>query len=107
MVQQLDEILSSADQILVVGVEQPSNVDPFVYHPIERGHRARSESPGSFCLPLRPVTVPLVVPSTTYSGGRPKKISILAKYFWVFVLKQLSKWLSRKFGFILSDVTSQ
>ena len=75
MVQQLDEILSSADQIPVVGVEQPPNVDPFVYRPVERGQRARSESPGSFSLPLRPVTVPLVVPPATYSGGRPQRPS--------------------------------
>jgi hypothetical protein len=75
MVQQLDEILSSADQIPVVGVEQPPNVDPFIYRPVERGQRARSESPGSFSLPLRPVTVPLVVPSATYSGGRPQRPS--------------------------------
>ena len=65
MVQQLDEILSSADQIPVVGIEQPPNVDPFVYRPVERGQRARSESPGSFSLPHRPVTVPLVVPPAT------------------------------------------
>jgi hypothetical protein len=75
MVQQLDEILSSADQIPAVGVEQPPNVDPFVYRPVERGQRARSESPGSFSLPLRPVTVPLVVPRATYSGGRPQRPS--------------------------------
>ena len=64
MVQQLDEILSSAHQIPVVGVDQPPNVDPFEYRPrsVERGPRARSESPGSFSVPLRLVTVPLVVP---------------------------------------------
>jgi len=77
MVQQLDEILSSADQIPVVGVEQL--VDPFVYRPVERGQRARSESPGSFSLPIRPVTVPLpgplVVPSATYSGARTQRPS--------------------------------
>ena len=72
MVQQLDEILSSADQVPVVGVEQPPNVDPFVYHP---GQRARSESPVSFSLPLRPGTVPLVVPPATYSGRRPHRPS--------------------------------
>ena len=71
MVQQLDEILSSEDQIPVVGVEQPPNVDPLVYWPVERGQRARSESPGSFSLPIRPGTVPLVVPLVSYSGGRP------------------------------------
>ena len=75
MVQQLDEILSSADQIPVVGVEQPPNVDPFIYRPVERGQRARSESPVSFSLPLRPGTVPLVVPPATYSGGRPHRPS--------------------------------
>ena len=75
MVQQLDEILSSADPIPVVGVEQPPNVDPFVYRPVERGQRARSESPVSFSLPLRPGTVPLVVPPATYSGGRPHRPS--------------------------------
>ena len=75
MVQQLDEILSSADQIPVVGVEQPPNVEPFVYRPVERGQRARSESPVSFSLPLRPGTVPLVVPPATYSGGRPHRSS--------------------------------
>ena len=75
MVQQLDEILSSADQMPVVGIEQPPNVDPFVYRPVKRGQRTRSESPGSFNLPLRPVTVPLVVPQATYSGGRPQRPS--------------------------------
>ena len=35
MVQQLDEILSSVDQMPVVGIEQPPNVDPFVYRPVE------------------------------------------------------------------------
>ena len=75
MVQQLDEILSSADQIPVVGVDQPPNVDPFVYRPVERGQRARSESPGSFSLPLRPDTVPQVVPPATYSGVRPQRPS--------------------------------
>ena len=73
--QQLDEILSSADQIPVVGVEQPPNADPFVFRPAERGQRARSESPESISLPLRPVTVPIVVPSATYSGGRPQRPS--------------------------------
>ena len=75
MVQQLDEILSSADRIPVVGVEQPPNVEPFVYRPVERGQRARSESPVSFSLPLRPGTVPLVVPPASYSGGRPHRPS--------------------------------
>ena len=54
MVQQLDDILSSAHQIPVVGVDQPPNVDPFVYRPVERGQRAQSESPVSFSLPIRP-----------------------------------------------------
>ena len=40
MVQQYDEILSSVDQMPVVGIEQPPNVDPFVYQPVERGQRA-------------------------------------------------------------------
>ena len=75
MVQQLDEILSSAHQIPVVGVDQPPNVDPFVYRPVERGQRPRSESPGSFSLPLRPVTVPLVEPPATYSTGGPQRPS--------------------------------
>jgi hypothetical protein len=75
MVQQLDEILSSAHQIPVVGVDQPPNVDPFVYRPVEQGQRARSESTGSFSLPLRPVTVPLVVPPATYSAVRPQRSS--------------------------------
>ena len=35
MVQQLDKILSSVDQLPVVGVDQPLNVDPFVYRPVE------------------------------------------------------------------------
>ena len=62
MVQQLHNILSSSHQIIVpVGVDQPPNVDPFVSRPVEQGQRARSESPGSFSLPLRLVTVPLVV----------------------------------------------
>ena len=74
MVQQLDEILS-ADQMPAVGVEQPPNVDPFVYQPVERGQRARSESPVSFSLPLRPGTVPLVVPPVSYSGERPHRPS--------------------------------
>ena len=75
MVQQLDEILSSAHQMPVVGVDQPPIVDPFVYQPVERGQRARSESPGSFSLPLRPGTVPLMVPPATYSTGRPRRHS--------------------------------
>jgi hypothetical protein len=75
MVQQLDEILSSAHQIPVVGVDQPPNVDPFVYQPVERGQRARSESPGSFSLPVRPSTVPSMVPPATYSAGRPQRPS--------------------------------
>ena len=70
MVQQLDEILSSAHQIPSVGIDQPPNIDPFVYRPVERGRRARSESPGSFSLPLRPATVPLAVPQATYNIGR-------------------------------------
>ena len=73
MAQQLDEILSSAHQIPVVGVNQPSNVVPFVYRPVERGQRARSESPGSSSLLLRPVTVPPVVPPATYSPQRPSR----------------------------------
>ena len=71
MVQQLDDILSSAHQIPVVGIDQPPNVEPFVYRPVERGRRARSESPVSFSLPLRPHTVPFVVPQATYSTERP------------------------------------
>jgi hypothetical protein len=50
VVQQFDEILSSADHIPDVGIEQPPNVDPFVYRPVEQGQRAQSESPGSFSL---------------------------------------------------------
>lgn len=73
MVQQLDEILSSAHQIPVVGIDQPPNVDPFIYRPVERGRRARSESPGSFSLPLRPATVPLVIPQATYDIRRPPR----------------------------------
>jgi len=75
MVQQLDEILSSAHQIPVVCIDQPPNVDPFVYRPVERGQRARSESPGSFSLPPRPVTVPLAVPPIIYSAERPPRPS--------------------------------
>ena len=71
MVQQLHDILSSSHQI-PVGVDQPPNVDPFVYRPVERGQRARSESPGSFSLPLRPVTVPLVVPPA-FHRERPSR----------------------------------
>jgi hypothetical protein len=40
MVQQLDEILSSAHQIPVVGIDQPPNVDPFIYRPVEQGRHA-------------------------------------------------------------------
>jgi hypothetical protein len=46
MVQQLDEILSSAHQIPAVGINQPPNVDPFIYQPVEQGWHAQSESPG-------------------------------------------------------------
>jgi len=66
MVQQLDEILSSAHQMPVVSIDQPPNVDPFTYRPVERGRRVRSESPGSFSLPARPSTYPL-----PYSGVQP------------------------------------
>ena len=75
MVQQLDEILPSEHQIPIVSVDQPPNVDPFVYRPVERGQRARSESPGSFSLPLRPATVPLAVPPVTYHAGHPQRRS--------------------------------
>jgi hypothetical protein len=61
MVQELDEILSSAHQIPAVDIDQPPNVDPFVYRPVERGRRAWSESPGSINLPPRPPTVPFYV----------------------------------------------
>jgi hypothetical protein len=74
MVQQLDEILSSAHQIPVV-IDQPPNVDPFAYRPVERGRHARSESPGLFTLPLRPATVPFVVPQAMYNIGRPPRPS--------------------------------
>lgn len=73
LVQQLDEILSSALPIPSVGIDQPPNVEPFVYRPVERGRRARSESPGSFRLPLRPATVPLVAPQATYNIGRSRR----------------------------------
>ena len=73
MAQRLDEILSSGHQIPVVGIDQPPNVDPFVYRPVERGQRARSESPGSLNLPLRPRTVPFVVPLATYSNVGPER----------------------------------
>jgi hypothetical protein len=72
MVQQLHDILSSSHEI-PVGVDQPPNVDPFVYRPVERGQRARSESPGSFSLLPRPVTVPIVVPPVNYSDVRPRR----------------------------------
>jgi hypothetical protein len=73
MVQQLDEILSAAHRVPVGDIDQPPNVDPFVYRPVERGRRARSESPGSFSLPLRPATFPLTVPQATYSNERPSR----------------------------------
>ena len=75
MVQQLDKILFSADQIPVFGVDQPPNVDPFVYQPVKQGQHAQSESLGSFSLPLRPNTVPQVVPPATYSGVHPQHSS--------------------------------
>ena len=39
-VQRLDEVFSSADQIPVVGIDQPPNVDLFLYRPVKLGQRA-------------------------------------------------------------------
>jgi hypothetical protein len=71
MVQQLNEILSSAHQIPVVGIDQPPNVDLFIYWPVERGRHTQSKSPGSFSLPLRPATVPFVISQATYDIRHP------------------------------------
>ena len=59
LVQQLDEILSSAAHLPPVVVEQPPRLVPFVYQPAERGARARSASPVSLStLPRRADTEP-------------------------------------------------
>jgi hypothetical protein len=71
MVQQLDEILSSAHQIPIVGIDQPPNFDLFIYQPVERGQHAQSKSPGLFSLPLRPATVSFVIPQATYNIRHP------------------------------------
>ena len=55
--------------VQVAGVDQPLNIDPFVYRSVKWG---RNENPGSFSFLLGPVTVPLVVPSATYSAWRPR-----------------------------------
>jgi len=62
-VQQLDDILSAAPNLASMrGLDLP-RVVPFIYHPSERGTRARSTSPSSIAtLPPRPPTVPLVFP---------------------------------------------